>query len=117
VFSDPEIATVGATLDEAKASDPAASSFRFPLGASARAVTLGATHGFVELVADAAGTVVGAHLAGPDVAELAGEAALAIELAATVEDLAATIHPHPSISEAVMEAALGLDGRPLHVHR
>ncbi len=117
VFSDPEIATVGATLDDARAVDPQATSFRFPLGASARAITLGSTAGFVELVADGEGTVVGAHLAGPDVAELAGEAALAIELAATVEDVAETIHPHPTVSEAVMESALGLDGRPLHVHR
>ncbi|MEO1063349.1 MAG: dihydrolipoyl dehydrogenase [Actinomycetota bacterium] len=117
VFSDPEIATVGLTVEDARAADPGARSFRFPLGASARAVTLDSAAGFVELVADGQGTVVGAHLAGPDVAELAGEAALAIELAATVEDLAATIHPHPTVSESVMEAALGLDGRPLHVHR
>ncbi|MEM8906135.1 MAG: dihydrolipoyl dehydrogenase [Actinomycetota bacterium] len=117
VYSDPEIATVGLTLDDARASDPDARSFRFPMGASARALTLGRSDGFVELVADGAGTVIGGHLAGPDVAELAGEVALAIELAATVTDVAETIHPHPSVSESVMEAALGLDGRPLHVHR
>jgi dihydrolipoamide dehydrogenase len=117
VFSDPEVATVGATLDEARTHDPDARSFRFPLGASGRAVTLDRTAGFVELVADGAGTIVGGHLAGPEVAELSGEIALAIELAATVTDVAETIHTHPTISESVLEAALGLDGRPLHVHR
>ncbi|MEM9033751.1 MAG: dihydrolipoyl dehydrogenase [Actinomycetota bacterium] len=117
VFSDPEVATVGSTLDEARTYDPEARSFRFPLGASGRAITLGKTAGFVELVADSAGTIVGGHLAGPEVAELSGEVALAIELAATVEDVAETIHTHPTVSESVMEAALGLDGRPLHVHR
>lgn len=118
VFSDPEVATVGATFDDARSVDAGARRFRFPLSASGRAVTVGRTAGFVELVADAEGTIIGGQLAGAEVAELSGEIALAIELAATVDDLAATIHTHPTVSESVMEAALGLDGRPLHVdHR
>ena len=128
VFSDPEVVTVGLTFDEATeqavgqsaeaqggTADGAPRRFRFPFTASARARTLGAPAGYTEVVADAAGTVLGVHLVGAHVSELAGEAALAVELAATVEDLAATIHPHPTMSEALAESALGVLGRPLHV--
>ncbi len=93
----------------------------FPLGASSRARTLATASspplGHVELVADAEGTVLGAHLAGPNVSEMIGEAALAIEMAATVEEVAATIHPHPTLSEGLLEAAHGALGLPLHVTR
>lgn len=117
VFSDPEIATIGLTKDQADASAPGAQSFRFPLGANARSRVIGDVAGHAEVVVDAAGTVIGVHLVGPHVSELAGEAALAIEMAATLEDLTAVIHPHPTVSEAVLEAALGAAGHPLHVHR
>jgi dihydrolipoamide dehydrogenase len=117
VFSDPELVSVGLTVDEARAAGAEPRSFRFPFGASARARTLGRPEGHAELVADAEGTVLGVHLAGAHVAELAGEAALAVELAATVEDVADTIHPHPTMSESFAEAAQGLLGRPLHVSR
>jgi dihydrolipoamide dehydrogenase len=116
VFSDPEVATVGLTTAGAKAQGIDARAFRFPLGASAKARILGDAAGHVEVVADAEGTVIGVHMVGPHVSELAGEAALAIEMAATLEDLTAVIHPHPTMSEAVLEAALGAAGRPLHVH-
>ena len=76
--------------------------------------TLGDTGGYVEVVADEAGTVIGVQAVGAHVAELAGEAALAVETAATVEDLAGTIHAHPTLGESIMEAALGLAGRPVH---
>ena len=118
VFSDPEVVSVGATLAEAKAALGAgARAFRFPFSAGARARTLDREDGFCQVVADGDGTVVGVHMAGAGVSELAGEAALAVELGATVEDLAATIHPHPTMSEAIAEAAMGLAGRPLHVSR
>ncbi|MCC6436660.1 MAG: dihydrolipoyl dehydrogenase [Acidimicrobiales bacterium] len=117
VFSDPEIATVGLTTAAAEAAGIPASSFRFPMGANAKARILGDTAGYAEVVVDGDGTVIGVHLAGPHVSELAGEAALAIEMAATLEDLAGVIHPHPTVSEAVLEAALGAAGHPLHVHR
>jgi len=117
IFSDPEIAQVGLTPSRAAASGLEVQSFRFPFTAGSRSKTIGATDGFVELVADTGGTVVGGVLAGHGVSELVGEIALAIELAATVEDVAATIRPHPTFSEAITEAALGLDGRPLHVRR
>jgi dihydrolipoamide dehydrogenase len=117
VFSDPEVASVGLDESTAMASDPQSRVFRFPYLAGARARTVGDRAGFVQLVADGAGTIVGAQMAGHGVSELIAEAALAIEMAATVTDVADTIHPHPTMSEAVMEAAHGLEGRPLHVRR
>ena len=70
--------------------------------------------GHAEVVADGDGVVLGIHLAGPRVTELAGEAALAIEMGATLDDLALTIHPHPTFSEALAESAWGALGNPLH---
>jgi dihydrolipoamide dehydrogenase len=118
VFSDPEIASVGMTRDEAVTSGAEVQSFRFPLSASGRAQTIGpGVAGHVEVVADASGAVLGVHMAGPRVSELAGEAALAIEMGATLDDLALTIHPHPTFSEAIAESAWGALGNPLHVLR
>ena len=117
VFSDPEIATIGVTAAQVQAAGGSAQSFRFPLGANAKARVVGEPTGHVEVVVDEAGTVIGMHLVGPHVSELAGEAALAIEMAATLEDLSAVVHPHPTVSEAILEAALGAAGHPLHVHR
>ena len=89
---------------------------QFPLAASGRAATLGASDGVVRIIVDrASDVVVGVQMAGPHVSELAGEATLAIEMMASPEDLAATIHPHPTISEGIREAAALLVGRPLHV--
>ncbi len=105
IFSDPEVASVGLTPAQAKEEDPSATSVRIPFSANGRARTLGDPVGFVQLVADSAQTLVGAQLAGKGVSELIGELALAIEMAATVTDLAATIHPHPTMSEALIEAA------------
>lgn len=115
VFSDPEVATVGLTLDEARTQGIDAERFVFPLGASARARTLDAATGHAELVVDEEGSIIGAHLAGPHVSELISQMAFAIEMAATAEEVAATIHPHPTMSESLLEAALGAIGTPLHV--
>ena len=117
VFSDPEVVTVGLTADEADELGAGPRTFTFPLSAAPRAQVLGRPQGHVELVADDQGTVLGVHMVGAGVAELAGEAALAVESAVTVEDLAGTIHPHPTMSEAVAEAAWGLLGQPLHTRR
>ena len=117
VFSDPEVATIGMTLDAAAAQGIEASEFRFPFAAGSRSRTLDDILGFVQLVADESGTVIGGHAVGSGVSELASGLALAIEMAATVEDVAATIHPHPTMSEAIAESAHGLLGHPLHVHR
>ncbi|HVW32966.1 MAG TPA: FAD-dependent oxidoreductase [Acidimicrobiia bacterium] len=120
VFSDPQVATVGATAEEAGAAGADPTVFRFPLSASGRAQALARPEGYVELVAEGrsdpgGATVLGVHMVGAGVAELAAEAALAVEMGATVEDLALTIAPHPTLSEALAEAALGAAGRPLHV--
>ena len=114
VFGDPQVMTVGLTRDEATDAGMEPAAFRFPLAASGRARTMGDTEGTVTVVADADGTVIGVQAVGAHVAELAGEAALAVETAATVEDLAGTIHAHPTMGETLMEAALGLVGRPIH---
>ncbi len=115
VFSDPEIASVGASIDQARDQDPGATEYRFPYTAGSRSHTMGRTEGFVQVVADSAGTVIGIHMVGAGVSELAGEATLAVEMGATLEDLAATIHPHPTMSEALVEGARAALGTPLHV--
>jgi dihydrolipoamide dehydrogenase len=124
VFSDPQVATVGLTTEQAATEGADAISFRFPLSASGRAMALARPEGYVELVAErgdhtvaGGGTVLGVHMVGAGVAELAAEAALAVEMGATVEDLALTIAPHPTLSEALAEAAMGALGHPLHVRR
>ena len=115
VFSDPEVASVGLSFSDARESgfDPVRS--RFPLAASGRAQTLSRPLGEVEIIADQNGTVLGVHMVGRGVSELAGEAALAIEMGASLEDLALTIHPHPTLSESLAEVAWGALGRGLHV--
>ena len=117
VFSDPELVSVGVTADHAAEAGYEVATFAFGFAAGSRSRTIDDTAGFVQLIADAQGTIVGAQAAGAGVSELAGELTLAIEMAATVDDLAMTIHPHPTMSEAIGEAAMGLAGRPLHVHR
>jgi dihydrolipoamide dehydrogenase len=122
VFSDPQVATVGLTAEQAAEDGADAITFRFPLSASGRALVLGRPEGYVEVVAErgggpAGGTVLGVHMVGAGVAELAAEAALAVEMGATAEDLALTIAPHPTLSEALAEAAMGALGRPLHIRR
>jgi dihydrolipoamide dehydrogenase len=116
VFTDPEIATVGLTEEQARAAglDPVAATF--PLAASGRAGTMGERDGFTRVVTDrATDRVVGVHLVGPHASELVAGGALAIELMASPGDLAGTIHPHPTLSEALHEAAALALGHPVHV--
>jgi dihydrolipoamide dehydrogenase len=116
VYSDPEVATAGLTAEQAQAAGMSVRTATFSLGASARALTLGHAHGAARLVVDDdGGVVVGAHLVGPRASELIAEAVLAIEMAATVEDLALAIHPHPTLSEQLSEAAAAAAGMPLHI--
>jgi dihydrolipoamide dehydrogenase len=115
VFTDPEIATVGMTEAEAEEAgfDPVVG--QMSLRASGRALTLDEKEGFVRIVADSdAGFVLGGQLVGPEASELVGELALAIEMGATLEDVASTVHVHPTLSEAVHEAAMGAAGHSLH---
>ena len=121
VFAEPEIAAVGMTEAEATAGGREVSIGRFPLMALGRAVIEPGTHGFAKLIFDAGGAgngpLIGAHLAGPRSTELIAEMALAIEMGATAEDLALTVHAHPTFAEAMMEAAEVSLGRPIHVRR
>ncbi|MFO7173051.1 MAG: dihydrolipoyl dehydrogenase [Bacillota bacterium] len=106
VFTDPEIAYVGLTEQQAREQGYEVQVGRFQFTASGRALTLGETDGLVKIVADAkTGVVLGVQMAGPEVSEMISEAALALEMGALVEDIARTIHPHPTLSEGIMEAA------------
>ena len=88
----------------------------FPLTASGRATTMGATDGLFKVVADAkTDLVLGVHIVGPSAGDLIAEATLAMEMGATVEDLGATQHPHPTLSEGLMEAAEHAHGRAIHI--
>ncbi|MFY4815731.1 FAD-dependent oxidoreductase, partial [Haloarcula sp. AONF1] len=115
VFTDPEIGTVGMTESEAEEAgfDPAVG--EMPFNASGRAMTTGHTEGFVRIVADEeTGFVLGGQIVGPEASELIAEVALAIEMGATLEDVAATVHTHPTLAEAVMEAAENARGQAIH---
>ncbi len=116
IYTNPEVATVGLSAEEAKAAgfDPVEG--KFPFGASGRAMSVNETEGWVKIVADKnTDKILGLHLIGPDVTELVAEGCLAIELGATAEDLAATIHAHPTLSECTMEAAESVHNMAVHI--
>lgn len=117
VFTDPEIASAGMTEDEAKAKgykDLLIS--KFPFAANGRAVSMMETDGFVKMIADAKSHILlGVHIVGPEASNLISEAVLAIEMGARLEDLALTIHPHPTLGETMMEAAEATLGHAIHV--
>jgi len=116
IFTSPEVASVGLTEEQARSKGIECKSGSFPFAASGRAMSLMETEGFVKVVADArTDEVLGVHMVGPEVTELVAEAALAIELGATSEDLARTIHAHPTLPEAVMEAAEAVHGMAVHI--
>lgn len=116
VFTSPEIAWAGITEREAKAAGREVTVGTFPLRALGRARTLGRTDGLVKILADPQSqTVLGVGMVGPQASDLIAEGALAIEMGATLEDLMVTIHPHPTLSEAVMEAAEVAAGMPVHL--
>jgi len=115
VFTDPEIATVGMTEAEAEEAGFTPKVGEFPFRASGRALSTGESDGFVRIVAEAeAGFVLGAQIVGPEASELIAECALAIEMGATLEDVASTVHTHPTLAEAVMEAAENADDQAIH---
>lgn len=117
IFVDPEIAAAGMTEDEAKAAGYTDLRVgKFPFAANGRAVSVMETDGFVKIIADAKTNVVlGVHIVGPEASNLISEAALAIEMGARVEDIALTIHPHPTLGETMMEAAEATLGHAIHV--
>jgi dihydrolipoamide dehydrogenase len=111
VFTDPEIAWCGLSEAQAKSQGMETKVAKFQWAASGRAATIGRADGLTKLVADASsGRVIGVGIVGPGAGELIAEATLAVETAALVEDVAATIHAHPTLSESLMEAAESLLG-------
>ena len=116
VYTSPEVAWVGLTEAEAKQEYGNIRIGQFPFMASGRALILGDTAGMVKIVSDAHyGQILGVHILGPQATELVAEAVLAIRMEATFEDIVSTIHAHPTISEAVMEAALDVGGKCIHL--
>jgi dihydrolipoamide dehydrogenase len=116
VFTDPEIATVGLTLAQAKEKGIDAVEASFPFAALGRALTMNHPEGMVKLVAEkGSGVLLGGHVVGADASDLISELALALEMGATAEDVALTVHPHPTMPEAIMEAAEGIYGHAIHV--
>jgi len=116
VYTWPEVASVGRTEEQLKADGVAYKAGKFPFTANGRARAMGDTDGFVKILADAqTDRILGAHIIGPDAGTLIAELALAIEFGASAEDVARTSHAHPSLNEAVKEAALAVDGRALHI--
>jgi dihydrolipoamide dehydrogenase len=116
IYTAPEIAWVGRTEQQLKAEGVAYRSGQFPFSVSGRARALGETAGFVKMLAHArTDRILGVHILGPYASELIAEAVVAMEFAATSEDIARIVHAHPSLSEAVHEAALGVDKRYLNL--
>jgi dihydrolipoamide dehydrogenase len=116
VYTSPEVAAVGRTEEELKAAGIAYAVGKFPFTANGRARAIGETDGFVKLLADkATDRLLGAHIIGPDGGTLIAELSMAIEFGASAEDVARTSHAHPSLNEAVKEAALAVGGRALHI--
>jgi dihydrolipoamide dehydrogenase len=115
VFSDPEIAGVGLSEAEAVKQGIEVAVGKFNFAANGRALSLNAGEGFVKLVADKkTGLVLGGQIAGPGASDLIAEIALAVEMGATLEDIALTIHAHPTLGEVVMETAEVALGHPIH---
>lgn len=116
VFTDPEIATVGLTEAEARARGFEPEVGVFPFAANGRALSVNEPDGLVKMVGDArTGRLLGVHIVGPEASNLISEAALALEMGATVEDVALTVHPHPTLPETLMEAAEATLGHAIHI--
>jgi len=116
IFTDPEIASVGLTEIEAKEKGFKVKVGKFPFAALGKSMAIGETDGFVKIVADEeTNQLLGLHIVGYDASSLISEGTLAIEMGATVEDIALTIHPHPTIPEAIMEAAESTIGKAIHI--
>ncbi|MCL5677653.1 MAG: dihydrolipoyl dehydrogenase [Candidatus Thermoplasmatota archaeon] len=117
LFTDPEIASTGMSPADAEKAGISARSVRFPYAASGRALSLGESEGFVRLVVAGDGTVLGCQIVGMDASELISEVSLAIEMGATAEDIAMTVHPHPTLPEMIMEASELAEKKPTNIYQ
>ncbi|MBB4304539.1 dihydrolipoamide dehydrogenase [Rhodobium orientis] len=116
VYTMPEVASVGKTEEELKEAGTAYSVGKFPFSANGRAKAMGQTEGFVKVLADQeTDRVLGVHIVGAGAGEMIHEAAVIMEFGGSAEDLGRTCHAHPTMSEAVKEAALAVDNRPIHM--
>jgi len=116
IYTSPEVASVGKTEEELKASNVAYNVGKFPFSANGRAKANQQTDGFVKILADAkTDRVLGVHIVGADAGNMIAEAAIAMEFGAAAEDIARTCHAHPTLPEAVKEAALAVDKRAIHM--
>ncbi|MCA9319729.1 MAG: dihydrolipoyl dehydrogenase [Planctomycetes bacterium] len=118
VFTDPEIAMVGLTEEAAKSAGHEIKVGRYPFTAHGKAMASRETEGFIKIIADAKDDrVLGVHIIGYGASDLISEAALAIEMGATSEDIALTVHPHPTMGETMMEAAEAVHGMAIHMFK
>ncbi len=118
IFTDPEIASVGISETEAKQKNLNVKVGKFPFAALGRSLANNNADGFVKLIGDAkTNDLLGMHVVGPEAGNLIAEGALAIEMGASIEDLALTIHTHPTYPEAIMEAADAYFGHAIHVYQ
>jgi len=116
VYTDPEVASVGLTEAQAREEGYDMRVGRFPLNASGKALTYGETDGFVKVVSEARfSEVLGLHIVAPHASDLIHEGGLALALEATLDELVATVHGHPTLGEAVREAVLAARGGALHL--
>ena len=116
VYTDPEVATVGLSEEDAKAAGYDVRIGKFPLVASGRARTMNETDGLIKLVGDAkTDALLGMHIVAPQAESLIGEGVIALEMGATVEDIGLSIHPHPTLTESIMDAAEAMHGKAIHI--
>jgi dihydrolipoamide dehydrogenase len=115
VYTWPEVASVGATEEELKLKGIKFKKGQFNFRANGRAKAMGDSEGFVKVLADEkTDRLLGVHIIGANASELIGEVAIAFEFGASAEDLARSVHAHPTLAEAIKEASLGVDGRMIH---
>ena len=116
VYTWPEVASVGRTEEQLKEAGVAYKVGKFPFTANGRARAMNSTDGFVKVLADAkTDRILGAHIIGPNAGDMIEELGLAMEFGASAEDVARTSHAHPTLTEAIKEACLAVDGRPIHI--
>jgi len=116
VYTDPEVATVGLSEEEAKERGHEVRIGKFPLAASGRARTMNETDGVIKLVGDAkTDMLLGMHIVAPQAESLIGEGVIALEMGATLEDIGLSIHPHPTLTEGIMDAAEAAHGKAIHI--
>jgi len=116
VYTDPEVATIGLSEEEAKAAGYEVRIGKFPLAASGRARTMNESDGLIKLVGDAkSDLLLGMHIVAPQAESLIGEGVIALEMGATLEDIGLSIHPHPTLTEGIMDAAEAAHGKAIHL--